>query len=121
MMPTGRKTLGYVIQSAKNYRRAMITFWIVVVAIGVLNHAILHIANLQMVRNYSSRSGGRLWNFYNWALNRLTVPAFIGDRCAQKVGWGTVPPQIQSWTLLAFLLLNIALSILGYRIVPVNM
>ncbi|KAI1055609.1 hypothetical protein LB505_010009 [Fusarium chuoi] len=103
------------------YGRAMITFWIVVVAIGVLNHAILHIANLQMVRNYSSRSGGRFWNFYNWALNCITVPAFMGDQCAQKVGWGTVPPQIQSLTLFAFLLLNIALSILGYRIVPVNM
>ncbi|KAF4951396.1 hypothetical protein FSARC_12926 [Fusarium sarcochroum] len=103
------------------YGNAMIMFWVVVVAIGVLNHAILQIANLQVVRNHTSKSGGRLWNLYTWTLSRLTTPATYGDRCAQKVGWGTVPPRIQSLTLFAFLLLNIALSIHGYRIVPINM
>ncbi|KAJ4251005.1 hypothetical protein NW762_011655 [Fusarium torreyae] len=103
------------------YGNAMIVFWVVVVTIGVLNHAVLHIANLQVVRSHTSKSGGTLWNFYTWTLSRLTTPATYGDRCAQKVGWGTVPPRIQSLTLFAFLLLNIALSIHGYRIVPINM
>ncbi|KAF4446879.1 hypothetical protein F53441_9510 [Fusarium austroafricanum] len=103
------------------YGRAMIIFWVVVVAIGVLNHAILKFANLQLVRNHTSKSGGRLWNLYTWTINRITVPATFGDRCAQKVGWGTVPPQIQSWTLFVFLLLNVVLSIIGIRIVPINM
>ncbi|RFN50191.1 hypothetical protein FIE12Z_5548 [Fusarium flagelliforme] len=103
------------------YGRAMIYFWIVVIAIGVLNHAIQQIGNLQITRNHSSKSGGRLWNFYTSTVNRWIVPATFGDRCAQKVGWGTVPPRIQSLTLFAFLILNIALSIHGYRIVPINM
>jgi len=106
---------------ANVYSRAMIYFWIVVIAIGVLNHAIQQIGNSQIVRNHSSKSGGRPWNFYTSTVNRWIVPATFGDRCAQKVGWGTVPPRIQSLTLFAFLILNIALSIHGYRIVPINM
>ncbi|SPJ75336.1 related to ferric reductase Fre2p [Fusarium torulosum] len=103
------------------YGRAMIVFWVVVIAIGILNHAISQIANLQVVRNHSSKSGGRLWNLYSSAISRLTVPATFGNRCAQKVGWGTIPPRLQSLTLFAFLVLNIILSIHGYKIVPVNM
>ncbi|KAG5664952.1 hypothetical protein KAF25_008686 [Fusarium avenaceum] len=103
------------------YGRVMIIFWVVVIAIGVLNHAISRIANLQVVRNHSSKSGGRLWNLYSSAVSRLTVPATFGNRCAQKVGWGTIPPRLQSLTLFAFLALNIVLSIHGYKIVPVNM
>jgi hypothetical protein len=101
--------------------RAMIVFWVVVIAIGVLNHAISRIANLQVVRNHSLKTSGRLWNLYSSAISRLTVPATFGNRCAQKVGWGTIPPRLQSLTLFAFLVLNIILSIHGYKIVPVNM
>jgi hypothetical protein len=101
--------------------RAMIIFWIVVIAIGVLNHLMQQIANSQIVRDHSNKSGGRLWSLYTSAVNRIAVPATFGDRCSQKVGWGTVPPRIQSLTLFAFLILNIVLSIHGYRIVPINM
>ncbi|KAF4972129.1 hypothetical protein FZEAL_9661 [Fusarium zealandicum] len=103
------------------YGAAMVVFWAVVIAIGMLNHAILYISNLHMVRSRTPKSGRGFWNFYSWALNLITVPATFGDRCAQKVGWGTVPPRIQSLTLLAFLFINIVLSIHGYKIVPVNM
>ncbi|KAF5676147.1 ferric reductase Fre2p [Fusarium heterosporum] len=103
------------------YGRAMIIFWVIVIAIGVVNHAIYQIVNLQIVRNHSPKYGGQLWNLYSWTIGRINVPATFGNRCAQKVGWGTVPPRLQSLTLFAFLLLNIALSIHGYRIVPVNM
>ncbi|KAF4461294.1 ferric reductase Fre2p [Fusarium albosuccineum] len=103
------------------YGAAMVVFWAVVVAIGIVNHAILHISNLQLVRSKTPKSGWKFWNFYTWVLSRVTVPATFGNRCAQKVGWGTVPPRIQSLTLFAFLILNIVLSIHGYRIVPVNM
>ncbi|KAM5346155.1 hypothetical protein ACJ41O_009160 [Fusarium nematophilum] len=103
------------------YGAAMVVFWAIVVAIGMLNHAILHISNLQIVRSRTPKSGWKLWNFYTWALSFISVPATFGNRCAQKVGWGTVPPRIQSLTLLAFLFINVVLSIHGYRIVPENM
>ncbi|KAL4724421.1 hypothetical protein ACLX1H_009035 [Fusarium chlamydosporum] len=103
------------------YGRAMIIFWIVVIVIGIFNHVLQQIATSNMVRNHLSKSGGRFWSLYTSTVNRIAVPATFGDRCAQKVGWGTVPPRIQSLTLLAFLILNIVLSIHGYRIVPINM
>ncbi|PCD20928.1 hypothetical protein FGRA07_05080 [Fusarium graminearum] len=103
------------------YGRAMIYFWVVVVAIGVLNHLMQQIANSKTFRSHSSKSGGQLWSLYTSTVNRIAVPATFGDRCSQKVGWGTVPPRIQSLTLFAFLILNIVLSIHGYRIVPINM
>ncbi|GKU08506.1 unnamed protein product [Fusarium langsethiae] len=103
------------------YGRAMIIFWIVVVTIGVMNHLMQQIANSQIVRNHSFKSGGRLWSLYTSTINQIAVPATFGDRCSQKVGWGTVPPRIQSLTLFAFLILNVVLSIHGYRIVPINM
>lgn len=99
----------------------MIIFWIVVIVIGIFNHVLQQIATSNMVRNHLSKSGGRFWSLYTSTVNRIAVPATFGDRCAQKVGWGTVPPRIQSLTLLAFLILNIVLSIHGYRIVPINM
>ncbi|KAI8674461.1 FAD-binding FR-type domain-containing protein [Fusarium keratoplasticum] len=102
------------------YGAAMVVFWVVVVAIGIMNHVGQHIAALRMVRSKSSGSGSKLSNFYTRTLGSITTPATFGDRCAQKIGWGTVPPRIQSLTLVAFLLVNIALSIHGYRITPEN-
>lgn len=99
----------------------MVIFWAVVVAIGILNHVTQHISALRMVQSKSTRSRSKLSNLYTWALGSITTPATFGDRCAQKIGWGTVPPRIQSLTLVAFLLVNIALSIHGYRITPENM
>lgn len=98
----------------------MVVFWAVVVAIGILNHVGQHIAALRMVRSKPSGPGSKLSNFYTRTLGSITTPATFGDRCAQKIGWGTVPPRIQSLTLVAFLLVNIALSIHGYRITPEN-
>ncbi|KAF5019322.1 hypothetical protein F66182_8679 [Fusarium sp. NRRL 66182] len=103
------------------YGDAMIVFWMVVVAIGLLNHAVQQMANLHVFRNRSPKPGGKLWSRYASAVSRITTPAAFGDRCAQKVGWGTVPPRIQSLTLLVFLLLNIVLSVYGYKLAPVNM
>lgn len=99
----------------------MAYFWAVVVVIGIINHAMTSISNLAITRAYSPKAGRKIWHSYNRLVGTATVPATFGDRCAQKIGWGTVPPRIQSLTLLIFLLINIVFSIHGYRITSENM
>ncbi|KAL1836500.1 hypothetical protein VTK73DRAFT_5043 [Phialemonium thermophilum] len=56
-----------------------------------------------------------------WLARYITVPATFGYRCAQNVDWVTIPPRVQSITILAFVLLNTAFCIHGYRSFPGNM
>lgn len=98
----------------------MVVFWAVAVAIGLGSHLITAVSNLEVVQHQSLKPARKLWDSYTQLSSRVTVPATFGYRCAQKVGWGTVPPRIQSLTLLAFLLINIVFSIHGYRITEEN-
>ena len=98
----------------------MVVFWVVTVAIGLGSHLVTTISNLEVVQHQSLKPIRKLWNSYTRLSSRVTVPATFGYRCAQKIGWGTVPPRVQSLTILAFLLINIAFSIHGYRITEEN-
>ncbi|KAK7414269.1 hypothetical protein QQX98_006866 [Neonectria punicea] len=100
---------------------AMIVFWAVAVAIGVVNHIILALSNTQVVNRQPLQSVRQLPIYYSWLVSLITVPATFGTRCAQKIGWGTLPPRIQSITIILFLIVNIAFTIHGYRIVKVNL
>ncbi|KAL6409244.1 hypothetical protein AUP68_05616 [Ilyonectria robusta] len=99
----------------------MIAFWVAVVAIGFANHAISAVSNSNAVSRLPFKPPRQLSHWYSWLVNIISVPATLGTRCAQKVGWGTVPPMIQTITMLIFLVVNVVLSVIGYRIVPVNL
>ncbi|KPM39373.1 hypothetical protein AK830_g7186 [Neonectria ditissima] len=114
-------SVAYVNNYHSYYGSAMIVFWAVVVAIGVANHVILALFNTQVVNRQPLQSVRRLPVYYSWLVSLITVPATFGTRCAQKIGWGTLPPRIQSITIVLFLIVNIVFTIHGYRIVPVNL
>lgn len=110
----------YVLPLTHTNSGAMVIFWAVAIAIGLTTHFIATISNLQILQRRSLGPLNGVWNSYKWLSSTITVPATFGYRCAQKIGWGTVPPRIQSLTLLAFLFINVVFSIHGYKIVPVN-
>jgi hypothetical protein len=56
-----------------------------------------------------------------WFKRHVTIPAAFGYRCSQSLGWITIPPRIQSLTILAFVILNIIFCIHGYRITSENL
>ena len=51
----------------------------------------------------------------------VTVPATFGHRCLQNVGWCTIPPRVESLTIILFFILNVAFSIHGYFIFAGNL
>lgn len=51
----------------------------------------------------------------------VTVPATFGRRCLQNVGWCTIPPRVESLTILLFLILSIAFSVHGYYVFKGNL
>lgn len=102
----------------------MIIFWAVVVALGTVTHIFSAVSNSRLAKNPSSlhqAPSGAFSSFASWCNGAFTIPATLGDRRAQKVGWGTVPPRIQSLTLVVFLAINVVFSVIGYRTVPVNL
>ncbi|KAF7557597.1 hypothetical protein G7Z17_g508 [Cylindrodendrum hubeiense] len=114
-------SVAYVNHYHRYYGMMMIAFWVAVVAIGVANHAISAASNSNIVNRLPFKPPRQLSVYYSWLVNITTIPATFGTRCAQQIGWGTVPPRIQSITLLVFLVLNVVLTVIGYRIVPVNL
>lgn len=56
-----------------------------------------------------------------WAKKSLLLPATFGQHCSQNIWWCTIPPRIQSLTLVAFLLLNVGCSIQGYKVTAINL
>jgi hypothetical protein len=96
----------------------VIVFWVVVVAIGVLNRIIL--AFLRLLKTYRLYHGQRS-ETATWVKRRVLMPATFGYKCATEVWCGTVPPRIQTLTIVAFTLLNLAYSVYGYKITPVNL
>lgn len=91
-------------------------FWALVVAVGIANRA------LMLLETWSARSfPGQTWMGL-WFIRTILIPATFGRRCVQDFGgWGTLPPRVQTLTLLLFLLINIAFSVHGYRIFEGNM
>ncbi|RYO80066.1 hypothetical protein DL766_008320 [Monosporascus sp. MC13-8B] len=56
-----------------------------------------------------------------WLRRHVTLPATFGYRNAQPFGWYTVPPRIQTITILAFTIMNIVFCAHGYRVFPGNL
>ncbi|UNI23276.1 hypothetical protein JDV02_009107 [Purpureocillium takamizusanense] len=107
--------VAYVQRHHFYYGFSMVIFWVAVVAVGVLNKVFLILSRLCYRHGPWPTSRGR-----KWVQRNITIPATFGYRCAQDVWWGTVPPRIESITIVVFLLVNVALSVWGYRIVDVN-
>ncbi|KIH86530.1 plasma membrane ferric-chelate reductase [Sporothrix brasiliensis 5110] len=55
-----------------------------------------------------------------WLQRHLTMPATFGQRCSQDFGWYTVPPRVQSFTLLIFAIMNTVFCLHGYRVFTGN-
>ncbi|WZH47073.1 ferric reductase like transmembrane component-domain-containing protein [Fusarium acuminatum] len=69
-------------------------FWAVVVAVGIVNR----------ILPIPGQGPKGLWLKRN-----AIMPAALGQRCVQDFGgWGTLPPRIQTLTLVAFVLINAA-------------
>ncbi|SCV51612.1 related to ferric reductase Fre2p [Fusarium fujikuroi] len=86
------------------YGWAMGIFWAFVVGVGIANRA--------LGQSFSSQHRKT-----SWVRRNILLPAIIGRRCVQDFGgWGTLPPRIQTLTLILFVILNIACTIHGYEI-----
>ncbi|KAM0617648.1 hypothetical protein ACHAPW_001950 [Verticillium nonalfalfae] len=112
----------YVYYNHYIYGMAMIFFWIAVVALGVLSRLMSAIGDAQ--RSVVKPSTGIARHFHAfsvWLKRLVTIPATFGYRCAQNLGWCTIPPRIQSLTLLAFIGMNVFLSLHGYRFTENNL
>lgn len=100
---------------------AVIIFWIGIVSIGMLSRLLWAIASSQRYSPYASKPLGAFDTCALWLKRYITVPATFGYRCSQNLGWCTIPPRLQSLTLLAFLALNTFFCIHGYRFMDDNL
>ncbi|KAJ3476016.1 hypothetical protein NLG97_g9266 [Lecanicillium saksenae] len=96
------------------YGAAVIAFWVLVVAVGFFHR--LYLAACRVCYSYPQLQLIKLpLGQAAWLKRRLFLPAAFGYRCAQSA-WGcTVPPRIQSLSILAFVTLNTTYSFIGYR------
>lgn len=137
---------GYVLRTFQIRLRGFLTprhrnstmvswFWTAVVLVGTLRH-LAHVFRTNQPRNVSrleadevsdretlllkgKPTGAEQASLY---LRRfITVPATFGRRCLQNIGWCTIPPRVETLTILLFFLLNVAFSIHGYYIFEGNL
>lgn len=105
----------------------MFGFWMIVVVMGVSSRLLTTTGVTQSGEYQLISSRGQFepesitdvsvprgrWSV--WLAQHLTYPATFGYRCAQNVGWCTIPPRIQSFTILSFIVINVVFCIHGYR------
>ncbi|RYO96839.1 hypothetical protein DL765_011412 [Monosporascus sp. GIB2] len=127
----------YVYSRHTLYGSAMFIFWGVVIGIGLLNRAVIVLSRAmaktpggwqsiylgepgedRVPAASDARSQSRL---SIWIRRHVTLPATFGYRNAQPFGWYTVPPRIQTITILAFTIMNIVFCVHGYRVFPGNL
>jgi hypothetical protein len=113
----------------------MFVFWIAVILIGVSSRLLPAIDSVLFKYRDFDSSGDHYESRYvtldktsnesgrvrTWLKRSITVPATFGYKCSQAVGWCTIPPRIQSLTILAFVIMNVIFCIHGYRVFPGNM
>ncbi|KAF2027571.1 ferric-chelate reductase-like protein [Setomelanomma holmii] len=110
------------------YAGCMYYFWIVVITIGTSMRLLLLIANLRHERpkhwpdtprseNHPPSYSASQVLIKAWLKRYITVPATFGNLCSQPHGWCTIPPRIQSITILVFIALNVILSTCSYELV----
>lgn len=115
-------------------RVAMFYFWAVIVSIGVcwrLASAIQEIRYREWqpisddendLEDTSSFKRHSLLDFPYAIMKRyFIIPATFGYRCSQNVRWCTIPPRIQSLTISSFVVLNIVLCSVSYRVFSDNL
>lgn len=56
----------------------------------------------------------------SWIKQHISIPAAFGDRCSRPYGWITIPPRIQSLTILAFVIFNIVMCSCSYVLTDGN-
>lgn len=110
----------------------MYYFWILVVCVGIGTRLYSLIQTLQVEDPKCQTNLGNDETFRDtkvgilglpkaWLKTYITVPAAFGGRCSQPYGWCTIPPRIQSLTILLFVALNIALCTCSYRLTEGNL
>ena len=115
----------------------MYFFWVVVIGIGLCSHLLGLIARLRNQEqhwqqvpdddndNFESIVEQKTRNIfstpYNFIKRYITVPATFGYTHSQNIGWCTVPTRIQSITIAAFVIMNIVLCSISYRVFAHNL
>lgn len=108
----------------------MYYFWIIVISFGIGARIVASITNLRS-RDYhavateeyaaAKNQQGSLSIPNSWLKRYLTVPAAFGDRCSRPLGWCTIPPRAQTFTIAIFIILNIVLCCADYRLTDGNL
>ncbi|KAF2864728.1 ferric reductase like transmembrane component-domain-containing protein [Massariosphaeria phaeospora] len=114
------------------YGWALYYFWAAVVGIGVGTRLIALIQGFKRQEWQPSPEGESMLNervqrnripslLYVLSKRHIITPATFGYRCSQNMGWCTVPPRIQSLTITTFVLLNVVLCSIDYRVTEGNL
>ena len=110
-------------------------FWAAIVLIGTLRHMLhafqsaraLHSPGRDSLEGSDNETHllkekpGVLGRASLYLKRFVTVPATFGHRCLQNVGWCTIPPRVETLTILLFAALNIWSCIHGYYIFTGNL
>lgn len=110
----------------------MYHFWILVVLFGVMSRLLSLLGNLKHQRRQHASSDDHLLHGTStpyrpfirspaWIKRYLTVPATFGNRCSTPYGWCTIPPRIQSATILIFVIINFLLCTCSYQLTDGNL
>ncbi|RMZ90140.1 hypothetical protein DV736_g2645, partial [Chaetothyriales sp. CBS 134916] len=113
----GKATWDQAATDRRNYGYAMYAFWGGVVLIGILNR-IYVLVMTQLNRDGTDAQkleDGIMSRLRMWTLKHVTTPALFGYHCAHPLGYCTIPPRLQSWTIMAFLVLNVVLCSVSYH------
>ncbi|KAH7309787.1 ferric-chelate reductase [Stachybotrys elegans] len=97
------------------YGLSMVLFWAAVAGVGIC-HRVFTVASYRL-KTYPSSSPSSVTT---WFRHAVSLPATFGYRRAQSIWWCTIPPRLQTLTLLAFLFINVLFCIIGYDIFPGN-
>lgn len=108
----------------------MYYFWIIVLSVGVGARLFASIANIRSreyraITNeesgYAKNHRGILHRPHFWLKQYIIVPAAFGDRCSRPLGWCTIPPRAQTFTIATFVILNGILCCANYRLTEGNL
>lgn len=112
----------------------MYYFWAIVVSIGIcwrLAQLIQGLRNqeweplsnndVDIEGHGSSKSQHTFGLPYTLLKRYIIIPATFGYRCSQNIGWCTIPPRIQSLTILSFVAINILFCCINYRVFSGNL
>lgn len=117
-------------------RAAMFFFWGIVVAGGLCNRAFSVLTSKAYLQTEFSepialnvpedddplaRKASRLGCLTSWLKAYLIIPAAFGYKKAQPFDWYTVPPRIETLTILLFVIMNIVFTVYGYYVFPENL